>query len=245
MLAGRCIMMTLRFLTLSPPLYSTDSPVPTVSPKTVQTADSGGSDTALAEPQAPKELQEYCLGTSGEPFLPILFEESGGVAECVPPDELLLFEEDALREIACHVEAKLVHALTCMGTRARGKRCRLGFVAEQEPSESTPKSPEVLAAGFSGSETQEEAFIQSRANAPGAEAGSSSPASESPTTLGAKNTLERDLGVKIPRAAEADPERSGVVVGLEDLVVTYGPSPSLMRHQCCFHQGPDSRPPFR
>ncbi|CDJ64085.1 hypothetical protein, conserved [Eimeria necatrix] len=127
----------LKFLTLSPPLYSTQAPLPAVSPKTPQTGEGMGGDHGFSLFQRPELPYEYCFGTSGEQFLPILFEDSGGVAECVPPDELLMFEEDALREVASHIESKLAHALSCMVLSATA-RTRAAALTRKVPQEATP-----------------------------------------------------------------------------------------------------------
>lgn len=111
----------LKLLTISPPIYSAEKPIPAYSAKEHQEAEFREKVSALYASWKPKEIQEYCLGASGEQFLPILFDDSGVVADCVPPEELLRFEEDAVREIASHLEAKLTHALTCMLLAAKAR----------------------------------------------------------------------------------------------------------------------------
>ncbi|KAL8431781.1 hypothetical protein Efla_005003 [Eimeria flavescens] len=112
----------LRFLTIAPPLYSTATPLAAGG----RSKKGGGADGLRVDASSrvsppPNGIQEYCLSDAGEQFLPLLFDDFGGADECLPPEELLQFEEDALRELASHVEAKLTHALSCMLFAAKSR----------------------------------------------------------------------------------------------------------------------------
>ncbi|CDJ50259.1 hypothetical protein, conserved [Eimeria brunetti] len=286
------VNLWLRLLTLSPPLYAASAPLAAVSPKTPQTGEHSSGDLGWAQPQEAGEVHEYCLGSSQEQFLPILFEDSGGAAECVPPEELLTFEEDALREIASHIENKLTHALSCMflaavaRTKAAPARVQSTW-AEKGPSSSPSASPTTLAATPADAPVAEGAQgpdgnpstapptgrrggpKRRRPSVTAARRGShSSPTrvgqsgspAHTPRTggsavaLGAQGTPSNSAAAKsagtenpsdatrtegAPTATEGAPDSDNVVIELEDLLATYGPSPSLMRHQNCFQRAPD------
>ena len=283
----------LRFLTLSPPLYAAHAPLAAVSPKTPQTGEHSGGDSGCAQPQDTGEVQEYCLGSSGEQFLPILFEDSGGAAECVPPEELLTFEEDALREVASHIEAKLAHALSCMvlAAAARTKAAATHMQSLQAGSGSSsapaasPTAPattpldtpleEGLQGPDGGASTAPSASRRggpkrrrpsvtmargrSRSSSPLLTGHSSSPAHK-PRNAGSAaapmdpGTASSSVAVRgpitddpseaapadeAPAATEQAPDSDGIVIELEDIFTTYGPSPCLLRHINCFQKTPD------
>ncbi|CDJ34826.1 uncharacterized protein EMH_0067800 [Eimeria mitis] len=285
------VNLWLRFLTLSPPLYAAHAPMAAVSPKTPQTGEHSGGDSGWAQPQETGEVQEYCLGSPGEQFLPILFEDSGGAAECVPPEELITFEEDALREVASHIEAKLAHALSCMvlaaaartkaaAAHAQSQRAGKGSSSapaasptlpgttpvdpsvEEEP-EGPGGSPTAISAGRrSGPKRRRPSLTAarrgSRSSSPLRVGRSSSPAHKPRTAVsaaapGAPGSPTTSAAVRCPkvedpsaaaRAEEAPkapeaPDNDGVLIELEDLFATYGPSPSLLRHPNCFQKTPD------
>ena len=293
---GDACSFRLRFLTLSPPLYAAHAPMAAVSPKTPQTGEHSGGEPGWSQPQETGEVQEYCLGSSGEQFLHILFEDSGGTAECVPPEELLTFEEDALREVGAHIEAKLAHALSCMvlasAVRSKASAVHLqpgppgrGLNSEparpltpspvtpvEPPAEQEPQGPgggpstAPSAGRLAGPKRRRPSVTAvkggSRSSSPLQVRRSSSPARKprsagsaaapgasgsptSPSTSAAVRGSSREdsseaaqAGVA-PTPTEDAPDIDRVVIELEDLFTTYGPSPSLMRHLNCFQKTPD------
>ncbi|KAL8272560.1 hypothetical protein Esti_003559 [Eimeria stiedai] len=253
----------LRLLSIAPPLYSTAAPIAASSRKKQATSESLRREAAASPiSSSSPEPQEYCLNNSGEQFLPLLFQDCCGADECVPPDELLQFEEDALREIAHHIEAKLTHALTCMllsaKTRARlAARKRSHSLPASLPEEEEDKGAAVLDT-FTGSDyLRNEKKKRARGNdadIPLAEASqqkcnvapepSSSSGDAQLTSLfpSISEVGDEEWGPSALSETPA-PSNSGcaVCISLEDLVATYGPAPRLMRHEHCFQQDSDFR----
>lgn len=254
----------LRLLTITPPLYSTASPIPTGSGKKPQGIEAPARESASPSVPAAAEPQEYCLGSSGEQFLPILFDDSGGVAECIPPEDLLQFEEDALREVASHIESKLTHALTCMllasmaraNASAASRERRARFVA---PTSRVETHSEVCSEGVAEFGSGHGKVKRRRTTADksltsdsgGKPQDNSSPAhdvlkapEDSSPSLG-HSTLPKSpaegWGISLPPIVEPDAEGGGPVISIEDIVTTYGTAPSLMRHKLCFQQDANCR----
>lgn len=254
----------LRLLTICPPLFSASAPVPAGFGKKPKRKEKPECDSALLAAPTASEPQEYFLNSAGEQFLPILFDDSGGAAECVPPEELLLFEEDALREVASHIESKLTHALTCilLAAKARAsssvsktKRSRLlgtltptGGPAVIEDSEAAEASSNSV--GLHGGAKRRRSDDDGPLPTDSAEPLSKSAFTGKPYNItetcgpagphvGLPANLETAAECwrsRTPAAIELGTNGGGVVIGLEDLVATYGVTPCLTRHELCFQQ---------
>ncbi|KAL8428903.1 hypothetical protein ACSSS7_006911 [Eimeria intestinalis] len=271
LLMRRCVLMSdsyrLRLLSIAPPLYSTAAPIAAGSRKKQATNESVRREAAASPTSfSSSEPQEYCLSDTGEQFLPLLFQDCCWADECVPPEELLQFEEDALREIASHIEAKLTHALTCVllsaKTRARlaaRKRSR-PFPCASPHEENKNKGGAVhdASTGADGLRDKEKKCARGNdahsASAPQADVRHSecdiTPEPSSPSGDDQLTRLlppipevgDEDWGPPALNETPAPPNCGGAVcISLEDLVATYGPAPRLMRHEHCFQQDCDSR----
>ncbi|KAL8450871.1 hypothetical protein Emag_002977 [Eimeria magna] len=262
-----CFVYRLRLLSIAPPLYSTAAPIAASSRKKQAMSESLRRETTASPlSSSSPEPREYCINNSGEQFLPLLFQDCCGADECVPPDELLQFEEDALREIASHIEAKLTHALTCMllsaKTRARlAARKRSRPLPASSPEEEKDKSVAALEpptgsddsrngekrqargndADSTTSTSQEDAF-QRNCNMTSEPFGASGDAQRQNLLAPIPEVGAEEWGPPALNETPASSNSGGAIcISLEDLVATYGPAPRLMRHEHCFQQDSDFR----
>lgn len=253
----------LKLLTISPPIYSAEKPIPAYSAKEHQEAEFQQKVSTLYASWKPKEIQEYCFGTSGEQFLPILFDDSGLVADCVPPEELLCFEEDAVREIASHLEAKMTHALTCMllaakariRTLAVSKKNNRLLVAPSSTGETFDNGSQAVKRDYSPNSARGEGKRLWPSGGPITADFSTVPKRRKSTSPSVENASDVDNGSSLGGARCGPGADNGTTldawevqlpsdtasstscrtfITLEDVATTYGAELCFLRHPNCF-----------